>query len=156
VSDIFRFWANVRPQDHIHPDDRAVLSRVQHGFDLRCLPACFGGPLRTAKVVLLYLSPRWSEQDRPDARSKEGRAYYARRRAGHEPFRGPEAEGFKWLVSRTAVRCEAPRGSVSPRLNPIACLHARDGGFSGWGESWMTEEDDAPNRDHRTTRRQSR
>ena len=100
MTDIFRFWAKVRPTDNMHPADRAVLTRVKHRFDLKCLPACFGGPLRTAPIVLLYLSPGFSKHDRIDAKSKKGQDYYMRRRAGREPFRA-EGQGFKWLTSRT-------------------------------------------------------
>jgi hypothetical protein len=101
MTDIFRFWAKVRPTDYVHPADRAVFSRVKpHGFDLKCLPGCFGGPLRTAPIILLYLSPGFSKQDRIDAKSKKVQDYYMRRRAGREPFR-EEGPGFKWLTSRT-------------------------------------------------------
>lgn len=47
MSDIFRFWAQVGPTDHVHPADKAVLSRVNHGFDLKCLPGCFWGAIET-------------------------------------------------------------------------------------------------------------
>jgi hypothetical protein len=57
MTDIFDFWAPVGRADRVHPDDKKVLERVKHDFDLTCLPACCGGPLLTAKVVLLYLSP---------------------------------------------------------------------------------------------------
>jgi hypothetical protein len=101
MIDIFEFWRAVQPADRMHPIDRKVLDRVEHGFDLECLPACFGGPLRTAKVVLLYLSPGWSQQDHDEADTKEAQDYYMRRRAGYEPFRGPESSGFSWLTSHT-------------------------------------------------------
>jgi hypothetical protein len=100
MTDIFRFWACVGPTDRVHPSDRDVLSRVNHDFDLRCLPGCFGGRLRTARVVLLYLSPGWSKQDPKEAKSKLARDYAVRRRRGREPFR-EEGPGVKWLKSRT-------------------------------------------------------
>jgi hypothetical protein len=37
-------------------------------------------------------------------------------------------------------------------LSPIACVHAQDRGCSSWSEAWMTEDDDAPNRDHEGNR----
>jgi hypothetical protein len=100
MTDVFRFWKAVGPMDRMHPADRDVLSRVKHGFDLKCLPGCFGGPLRTAPIVLLYLSPGFSKQDRIEAKSKKVQNYYMRRRAGREAFRS-DGPGFKWLTSRT-------------------------------------------------------
>jgi hypothetical protein len=118
MIDIFEFWRTVQPADRMHPVDRKVLDRVEHGFDLECLPACFGGPLRTAKVVLLYLSPGWSQQDHDEAETTEAQAYYMRRRAGCELFRGPEASGFKWLISRTKCFLERERQDDWKRLWP--------------------------------------
>lgn len=102
---IFRFWSGIRLKGGAHPADYDVLSRVRHNFDLRCLPAAFNGPLRTAPVVLLYLSPGLSEKlDHRDARTRAGRAYYRRRWTGREPLRGPEEHerGWNWWTSRTA------------------------------------------------------
>ncbi len=74
----------------------------RHGFQLQCLPAPFSGRLRTAPVVLLYLSPGYGKADDADARSKCGKDYYSRRWKGKEPVRdsGP---GAKWYKSRTRV-----------------------------------------------------
>ena len=58
------------------------------------------GPLWTAPIVLLYLSPGLSSLDRKDAVSKSGQNYYMRRRHGYEPFR-QEGPGYKWVRSRT-------------------------------------------------------
>jgi hypothetical protein len=64
--DIFEFWSLIDPAARIHPADEAVLRRVpNHGFDLDALPGCFMGPLRTAPVVLLFLSPGLDIDDRP-------------------------------------------------------------------------------------------
>ena len=46
--------------ENVHPVDRKVFERMdphKHGFRLDCLPSSFGGRLRDAPVVLLYLSP---------------------------------------------------------------------------------------------------
>jgi hypothetical protein len=96
ATDIFGFWSGVRLKSGAHPADYDVLSRVRHGLDLRCLPACFNGPLRTAPVVLLYLSPGLSEQDPLDARSREGRARYRRRWSGWAPLPGLEEHRSAW------------------------------------------------------------
>ena len=73
------------------------------GFDLRCLPACFAGRLRSAPVVLLYLSPGWRQSDVDEADSEAAQARYAERRKGDQPLDG-EAEHFDhyaWWSSRT-------------------------------------------------------
>src|SRR6266508_148553 len=65
-QDIFEFWSQIARGEHIHPADKRVFSRMRpekHGFRLDCLPGCFGGRLRDAPVVLLYLSPGFGEQD---------------------------------------------------------------------------------------------
>lgn len=104
ATDIFEFWSGINPKGGMHPADRDVLSRVDHSFDLRCLPGCFAGPLRTAPVVLLYLSPGLSEQDYTDAVTRKGRTRYRRSWAGEEPLRGPKdhESAWQWWKSRTA------------------------------------------------------
>ena len=103
ATDIFEFWSGIRLRGGAHPADYEVLRRVRHNFDLRCLPACFFGPLKTAPVVLLYLSPGLSDQDYADARTKKGRARYRRTWAGEEPLRGPDEHehAWWWWKSRT-------------------------------------------------------
>jgi hypothetical protein len=78
------------------------MNAKRHGFQIQCLPASFSGPLRTAPVVLLYLSPGYQKADDADANSKDGIDYYSRRWKGNEPLResGPGAE---WRRSRTRV-----------------------------------------------------
>lgn len=107
IPDIFRFWSQIKPHQKVHPADREVFERVGrrgHGLDLRCLPGSFGGPLRTAPVVLLFLSPGFSPLDLKDARSPKGRSYSAERRKGRQPLSAdPSRPGVRWLTSRTKV-----------------------------------------------------
>ena len=77
------------------------------------LPAPFGGPLRTAKVVLLYLSPGLTAQDRAEADIAEVQQYFMGQRTGHAPFR-TEGGGFKWLTDRT--KCFGDWALISPHL----------------------------------------
>lgn len=90
--------------EKIHPHDRAVFSRLnanKHGFQIEnCLPSSFWGPLKTAPVVLLYLSPGFSQEDVTEANSEAGKDYYLKCWEGKEPLpsNGP---GFKWFKSRT-------------------------------------------------------
>lgn len=100
MTDIFEFWAQVGPSDRIHPADRDVLSRVAHGFNTKCLPGCYWGRLRTAAVVLLFLSPGLSKRDESNAKLKRFQQREMRTRQGHEPFHA-DGSGFKWLASRT-------------------------------------------------------
>jgi hypothetical protein len=104
-KDIFQFWSEIGPSETEHPRDKGVLERAEHGFDLRCLPACFDGPLRTARVVLLYLSPGWDPQDLDDAVSPRGQARYLERRSGYAELtsRDDHEGGWKWLSSRTKL-----------------------------------------------------
>jgi len=102
MTDIFDFWSQIGAADHIHPADREFFAGSQsHGFDHRGLPGCFMGPLRTAPVVLLYLSP--GADDGTDADSQTNQQRQMRMRAGNEPLPGPtDAEAtWKWWKSRT-------------------------------------------------------
>jgi hypothetical protein len=105
MADIFEFWSRIDRGALIHPADKAVFDRLapeKHGFQLDCLPGCFAGRLRTASIVMLYLSPGYSKADLDDAASEDGKDYRFRSYEGNLPFRdsGP---GLKWLKSRTKV-----------------------------------------------------
>jgi hypothetical protein len=104
--DLFDFWAAVGPSDHVHPADRDVLDRVvDHGFNLNCLPACFLGPLRTAPIVLMFLSLGLADEDIAEAATQRGQKRYMELRAGLQPLPGPEEHkvAWRWWASRT--RC---------------------------------------------------
>jgi hypothetical protein len=104
-EEIFDFWARIGPDDHVHPADHDVFERLAsdgHKFDHRSLPGCFMGPLRTASVVLLFMSPGFSEEDATFAGSKEGRDFNARNRTGHEPLPPTSVPGGTWWRQRTA------------------------------------------------------
>lgn len=104
MTDIFEFWSRIKRGETIHPSDKDVFKRMKperHGFQLNCLPSCFGGRLRTAPVIFLFLSPGFSgEFESRDALTVEGRDYHSKKLGGDEPFRdyGP---GKDWLISRT-------------------------------------------------------
>jgi len=106
VTDIFDFWAKIDPDAKVHPADRDVFDRLGsegHGFNHKALPACFMGPLRTARVVLLYISPGTAPQDEAMAETPNGRNHYVRLRQGNEPL--PSADTHmsanKWWAERT-------------------------------------------------------
>lgn len=106
LNDIFSFWNGIAPNEHVHPADCALLTRVNHHFDLDGLPGSFMGPLCTAPVVLLYLAPGpWAPGDSVGRRAREVAAWHARTRAGHEPLPGPEesAPTWRWWSQRLKV-----------------------------------------------------
>jgi hypothetical protein len=134
TPDIFAFWARIRPEARTHPADEQVFSRIGNpGFDLRCLPAAYSGPLKTARVVLLYLSPGFSDFDLAEAESPEGQERYVRRRKGTAPLPSKEEHesAWRWWSSRT--RCfghwEELRDQIAV-LN-IGAYHSRK--FTDWG-----------------------
>lgn len=79
--DIFEYWSVVGPKKKIHPADRFVLNTAMHPFELECLPNCFSGPLKSAPVVMLYLSPGFRPEDVDRAKEKieQERAYETRK-----------------------------------------------------------------------------
>src|SRR5262245_37476786 len=98
MIDIFEFWSQIGRGEKIHPADRSAFARMdakRHGFRLDCLPAAFGGRLRDAPVVLLYLSPGFGSADVTAAKTDEGKDYYLRRWRGYEPAQS------SWTRSRT-------------------------------------------------------
>ena len=103
MDDIFKFWQRINIGHAVHPSDEDVLGRVHHNFQLDCLPACFMGPLKTAPIVLLYLSPGYSLDDVSVAKSALGLNSYKRTLRGKEPLPSPDEHpaAWKWWKSRT-------------------------------------------------------
>jgi hypothetical protein len=127
MRDIFEFWSSVRRGARIHPSDVDVFRRMdaqRHGFQLNCLPGCFAGQLKTAPIVLLYLSPGFSDSDVADAASKQGKDYRFRSWQGDEPFRdhGP---GQFWLANRTKMFCDYETAKHKFALLNIGAYHSR-------------------------------
>jgi len=87
MTDIFEFWSHIGRGENIHPADKGVFARIdpkKHGFRTDCLPTCYLGRLRSAPVVLLYLSPGFEDQDLKDAASNKGKEYYSKVWRGDE------------------------------------------------------------------------
>lgn len=103
TDDIFDFWQHAAPDARRHPRDEDVLRRASNHFNLDCLPAPFYGPLRTARVVLLYLSPGFDPSDVEEAKTETGHERYREMRTGTQPLPGPteSAPTWKWWSSRT-------------------------------------------------------
>src|SRR5271163_2025667 len=81
-SDIFEFWAGLHGHVTTHPADEQVLDRVNRGFERDCLVSPYLGNLKSAPVVLLFLSPGCEEVDRTHARSEDAWSYYTKQRSG--------------------------------------------------------------------------
>lgn len=82
MNSLVEFWRDLPGDATWHLEDFKVLHRVDHGFQLDCLPGPFKGPLLTAPVVLLTLSPGYAPTDSIHAKSFAGQSYYARSRKG--------------------------------------------------------------------------
>src|SRR4051794_13275778 len=103
MTEIFEFWSRIERGARIHPDDIKIFERMdaeRHGFQLQCLPGCFAGKLKSAPIVLLFLSPGFSAADVDDANSNAGKDYRFKSWQGDEPFRD-DGPGHLWLASRT-------------------------------------------------------
>jgi hypothetical protein len=97
--DIFEFWSQIAPDECVHPADVEVMHRVKHSFNLRSLPICFFGPLHSAEIVLLFLSPGDHEEGNWDQDQQD----CAFQRTGRAPLPGPEQHRprWEWWTSRT-------------------------------------------------------
>ncbi|MBR1172856.1 hypothetical protein JQ617_02720 [Bradyrhizobium sp. KB893862 SZCCT0404] len=102
MSDLFKFWRRIDPADGVHPDDAPTFKRLngQHGFSLNCLPLSFTGPLKTARVVLLYLSPGLPKGLEGHSRSPELQVLYAKQRTGTAELPDANSPGHRWRESR--------------------------------------------------------
>ncbi|QPF85010.1 hypothetical protein IC762_01335 [Bradyrhizobium genosp. L] len=128
MGDIFEFWSRIERGAKVHPADVKAFDRMnaeRHGFQLDCLPGNFGGRLRSAPVVLLYLSPGYSPADVDDAKSEEGIDHRFRSWKGDEPFRenGP---GRRWLESRTRIFGEFASIQQNCAVLNIGAYHSKD------------------------------
>ncbi len=122
---IFKFWPELPADGHIHPKDEIGLSRAAHGFDTKPLPNPFFGPLPTARVVLLFLSPGLRCYDIEQAKDPDAQAYFARQRTGRTPFPSqqdypPTDEWFRRKFAQFGYAPDAVREKVAV-LNICAC-----------------------------------
>jgi hypothetical protein len=131
--DIFQFWSKIEDDVFLHPDDRDVLERVTSKFEKDCLPIAFFGPLRTAPVILLFLSPGHAESDKDHALSAAGRAYYKSQRDGRGalPSEAEHESAYKWwtrIVRQFGVEPDAVRNKIA--ILNIGAYHSRY--FNDW------------------------
>ena len=104
ATDLFKFWRQIGATDFVHPEDAPTFKRLkgQHGFNLNCLPLSFSGPLRHARVVLLYLSPGLPKTLVEQSKTPEFQRLYAYQRTGRASLPGPDSPGHKWRMGRLA------------------------------------------------------
>ena len=125
APDIFEFWRAIPPDAHVHPSDEAIFDRVpRHGFDLSLLPGCFMGPLRSAPVVLLFLSPGRGDDDQPDPDLID---WHVRTRNGREPLvsASTHAGAYKWWTERTALFGEPRELAGKVAILNIGAYHSK-------------------------------
>ena len=102
----------------MHPEDQKVFQRIEHHFASDCLPGPYRGRLRTASVVLLFLSPGLDEDDPAHCATEQGRRYYANLRTGKcdLPTKEEHPSAFKWLnriIRQFDIDYEQARSSVA-------------------------------------------
>ncbi len=101
--DIFEFWSQVGLGEKQHPQDREVLQRVKGSFEFDCLPSPFIGPLKTAPVVLLYLSAGFEDYDSEYAKEEAGCRFIQAQHTGTQalPAESDHRTAWKWWMKRT-------------------------------------------------------
>lgn len=115
ARDIFEFWSTVKPGEKTHPEDREILARITHHFELDCLPGTMTGPLKNASIVCLGLAPGWTPDDPIDATRPASIARNARMRTGLEPLMGPSGDKLPWWYRKTR-KWDIPLGDLQTRL----------------------------------------
>ncbi len=115
---IFQFWSEIPDDAFEHPADRQVLQRIKHNFAPDCLPQAYRGRLRTAPVVLLFLSPGLDPADPAHCADEKGRRYYASQRTGEcdLPEEKEHPSAYKWLsriIGQFGISYEQARSTVA-------------------------------------------
>ncbi len=109
------------PEDgFIHPADAHVFRRLgqNHSFKLDCRPGPYGGPLKDAKVVLLFLSPGLDAGDAVHGASPAGKKYYVDQRSGVAklPSTTQHEAAQRWLakvIKQFGLNYEEARSTVA-------------------------------------------
>lgn len=130
ATDIFDFWSQIGPTDNIHPADKEVFSRLGpdgHQFNHNTLPACYMGPLRTAPVVMLFMSPGFKEEDEKRAATPEEQDRYVRTRQGNEPLPPVGVPGGEWWRKRVkCLKVDVDKAATKVAILNIGAYHSKD------------------------------
>ena len=132
-SSICDFWADCPDDAFEHPADASVLARVKNQFQRECLPLAYSGRLRTAPVVLLFLSPGFTAFDVEHAKTARGRDWYRRQRTGTAPLANRDEHEPAWawwtrIVRQFHVEPEHARDNVA--ILNIGAYHSES--FHDW------------------------
>jgi hypothetical protein len=117
-ADIVSFWDGLPGDCRVHPADVDVLHRVQHHLQLDCLPGPFNGELKSAPVILLFLSPGFSDYDLKHAKSQIGQDYYKNSRSGFHSLPSTEehttsSSWTKSIIKQLDIDYESAREKVA-------------------------------------------
>jgi hypothetical protein len=121
--DLFDFWSGLASDAHWHPDDGPVLQHFPDCFKLECLPGRCLGPLKTARVVLLFLNHGFSDPfDLNHAKEERGQFYYRQQRSGvaNLPTKDDYEPAWKWW---TTIVKQLEIGEPSQLIDKIAFLN---------------------------------
>ena len=99
---LFRFWAEMPVGSFRHPSARFVLERVPHAFPHTAPPNPFFGPLQSAPVVLLYLSPGLDAFDEKKADDPAYKSFFTFQWSGNAalPSEAEYAPWWQWWSRR--------------------------------------------------------
>ena len=97
------------------------------GFDLHCLPSNVWGTLKTARLVLLFLSPGFDPFDIEYAKRSSSHEIMGRRRQGIEPLDRKEdhPKGWAWWKSRTKAFGSPEEMHDKAAILNIGAYHSR-------------------------------
>lgn len=137
--DIFEFWAQMPDKvgkEYVHPADKDVFERISHhSFSLKCLPGPYRGPLRTARIVLLFLSPGFDKGDENHAKTPEARKHYSEQRSGEASL--PDATQHRaaeeWIakvIKQFGIGYEEARASRALAILNIGAYKSKS--FPNW------------------------
>ncbi len=103
MHDIIDFWSGVPGSFQIHPRDGKVLARAKNQFRLESGPNPYFGPLRSAKVFVLYLSPGFRDDyDLSFFQLESGQSYLFSQREGNAclPSSADHERTYTWWSAR--------------------------------------------------------
>ena len=130
-NSIIDFWSGLDRRETVHPSDKPVIERVGTR-DLildRYLPQPFMGPLKTARIVLLYLSPGISDTDANELTSEAEIARCERQRSGIEPMPGvgEHPNAWRWWSSRAKWLGNPELLRIRIAIFELGAYHSKDG-----------------------------
>jgi hypothetical protein len=127
---IFDYWSRIDRQAPVHPSDEWVISQDRHDLNIdHYLPQPFLGPLKTAPIVLLYLSPGTSPEDRNERESETETSRCERQRQGNAPLPSKDEHpaAWKWWTRRTKWLGDEATLRTKLAILELGAYHSKDG-----------------------------